>query len=78
MQCLFAYDLTGFQTEADLNHFTRYALTEGGAEALGDGRLRAGERTLQAGACADSLWCFVPACQSDKLCGGRAYTRFWQ
>jgi trehalose 6-phosphate synthase len=50
MKCLFDYDLVGLQTEADLNHFTRYALTEGGAQALDNGRLRAGGRTLQAGA----------------------------
>jgi len=50
MQCFFAYDLAGFQTEADLQHFTRYAITEGGARELDDGRLFAAGRTLKAGA----------------------------
>ena len=50
MRALFAYDLAGFQSEADLLHFTRYAQTEAAAEDLGQHRFRALGRTLQAGA----------------------------
>jgi trehalose 6-phosphate synthase len=50
MRALFAYDLVGFQSEADLLHFTRYVEAEAHAHSLGDGRWRAFNRTLQAGA----------------------------
>ncbi|MBK5204683.1 MAG: alpha,alpha-trehalose-phosphate synthase (UDP-forming) [Polaromonas sp.] len=50
MRALFAYNLVGFQTEADLLHFTRYAQTEAGAEELDQHRFRALNRTVQAGA----------------------------
>jgi len=50
VRSLFAYDLAGFQSEADLLHFSRYVQAEGQAEALADGRYRAHGRTLRAGA----------------------------
>ena len=50
MRALFAYDLVGFQTEADLLHFSRYVQAEAGAEELGQNRFRAFGRTVQAGA----------------------------
>src|SRR5690606_15954173 len=48
MRGLFAYDLIGFQSKADLNHFIGYVETEGGAQALGDDRYRAFDRTVRA------------------------------
>jgi trehalose 6-phosphate synthase len=50
MRALFAYDLVGFQSEADHSHFRRYVETEAHAQSLGDGRWRAFNRTVQAGA----------------------------
>lgn len=50
MRSLFAYDLVGFQTEADLLHFSRYVQAEAGAEDLGQNRFRAFNRAVQAGA----------------------------
>ena len=50
MRALFAYDLVGFQSNADLLHFTRYVEAEAHAQRVGDGRWRAFNRTLQAGA----------------------------
>jgi trehalose 6-phosphate synthase len=50
MRALFAYDLVGFQTEADLLHFSRYVQAEAGAEDLGQHRFRALNRIVQAGA----------------------------
>jgi trehalose 6-phosphate synthase len=50
MRALFAYDLVGFQTEADLLHFSRYVQAEAGAQDLGQNRFRAFNRTVQAGA----------------------------
>jgi len=50
MRALFAYDLVGFQTEADLLHFSRYVQAEAGAEDLGQNRFRAFNRTVQSGA----------------------------
>jgi trehalose 6-phosphate synthase len=47
---LFAYDLVGFQSKADLDHFTGYVQTEAHAQPLEDGRWRAFGRTVQAGA----------------------------
>lgn len=41
MRSLFAYDLVGLQSEADVSHFTRYVQNEGSAEDLDEGRLRA-------------------------------------
>ncbi len=49
MRSLFAYDLVGFQSEADLLHFSRYVQAEAGAVDLGDNRYRAFNRTVQAG-----------------------------
>ncbi len=50
MRAFFAYDLVGFQTEADLLHFSHYAQAEAAAEDLGGHRFRAFNRTVQAGA----------------------------
>ncbi len=41
MRSLFAYDLVGLQSEADVQHFARYVQAEAGAEDLGEGRYRA-------------------------------------
>jgi trehalose 6-phosphate synthase len=41
MRSLFAYDLVGLQSEADVSHFTRYVRNEGSAEELDDKRVRA-------------------------------------
>lgn len=50
MRSLFAYDLVGFQSEADLLHFLHYARAEAAAEDLGQHRFRADGRSVQAGA----------------------------
>ena len=50
IRALFAYDLVGFQSEADHSHFCSYVQTEAHAQNLGDGRWRAFNRTVQAGA----------------------------
>ncbi|WP_048438489.1 alpha,alpha-trehalose-phosphate synthase (UDP-forming) [Caenimonas sp. SL110] len=50
LRALFAYDLVGFQSHSDLEHFARYAQTEAFAQNLGDGRWRAFNRTVHAGA----------------------------
>ncbi|RYX92788.1 MAG: alpha,alpha-trehalose-phosphate synthase (UDP-forming) [Comamonadaceae bacterium] len=50
VRALFAYDLVGFQSEADLLHFSRYVQAEANATALGNDRFRAYNRTLRAGA----------------------------
>ena len=50
MRAFFSYDLVGFQSQTDLQHFARYVLSEGDAKELGDGRFRAFNRTLHAGA----------------------------
>lgn len=50
MRSLFAYDLVGLQSEADVSHFTQYLRTEGGAESVGPQRLRAFGGTVQVGA----------------------------
>jgi trehalose 6-phosphate synthase len=47
---LFAYDLIGFQSNADLLHFARYVEAEAHAQRLDGGRWRAFNRTVQAGA----------------------------
>ncbi|MCJ0764666.1 alpha,alpha-trehalose-phosphate synthase (UDP-forming) [Variovorax terrae] len=49
VRALFEHDLVGFQSEADLAHFSRYVETELGAEPAGPGRWRLGERTVRAG-----------------------------
>jgi trehalose 6-phosphate synthase len=48
IRALFAYDLVGFQSRADLLHFDRYVESEAHAQRLGDGRWRAFNRTVQA------------------------------
>jgi trehalose 6-phosphate synthase len=50
MRSLFAFDVVGFQSRADLLHFSHYVESEAGAEVLGDGRFRAYGRTTHAGA----------------------------
>jgi trehalose 6-phosphate synthase len=50
IRALFAYDLIGFQSRADLDHFARYVETEAHAQPVADGRWRAFGRTVQAGA----------------------------
>lgn len=50
MRALFAYDLVGFQSESDLDHFARYIETEAHAQRLEDNRWRAFGRTVHAGA----------------------------
>ncbi|KAI3592364.1 Alpha,alpha-trehalose-phosphate synthase (UDP-forming) [Cupriavidus sp. U2] len=48
MRALFAYDLLGFQSQADLDHFSRYVQGEAGAEPMGEYRFRAFHRTVRA------------------------------
>ena len=50
MRALFAYDLVGFQSDADLQNFSRYVQAEAGAEDLGGHRFRAFNRIARAGA----------------------------
>ena len=50
IRALFSFDLLGFQSNADLGHFTAYAQAEAHAQNVGDGRWRAFNRTVQAGA----------------------------
>ena len=50
MRALFAYDLVGFQSDADLLHFSRYVQAEVTATSLGNDRYRAYNRTIRAGA----------------------------
>ncbi|MEJ6021550.1 alpha,alpha-trehalose-phosphate synthase (UDP-forming) [Ramlibacter sp. PS4R-6] len=50
IRALFAFDLVGFQSKADLLHFARYAEAEAHAHRLDGGRWRAFNRTVQAGA----------------------------
>jgi trehalose 6-phosphate synthase len=50
VRALFAYDLVGFQSRADLDHFARYVETEAHAQPVEEGRWRAFGRTVHAGA----------------------------
>jgi trehalose 6-phosphate synthase len=50
MRALFAYDLVGLQSQADMNHLTRYLVTEAGAEQLDEGAFGAFNRQLRAAA----------------------------
>lgn len=50
MRSLFAYDLAGFQSQADVTHFSHYVEAEAHAEILSPERLRAFNRTLRVGA----------------------------
>ena len=50
IRALFSFDVLGFQSKADLGHFTAYAQAEAHAQDMGDGRWRAFNRTVQAGA----------------------------
>ncbi|WP_298214020.1 alpha,alpha-trehalose-phosphate synthase (UDP-forming) [Acidovorax sp.] len=47
MRSLFAYDLVGLQSEADVSHFTRYVRNEGSAEEVDAQHLRAFGATVQ-------------------------------
>lgn len=47
-RCLFAYDLVGFQGNADLAHFSRYVQAEAGGSATEDHRYRAFGRSVRA------------------------------
>lgn len=47
MRSLFAYDLVGFQSQADVAHFSRYVGTEIPADVLGEHEFRAYGKTLQ-------------------------------
>ena len=46
MRSLFAYDLVGLQSEADVAHFSRYVRNEGSAQAIDDHRVRAFDATV--------------------------------
>lgn len=48
MRALFAYDLIGFQSQIDLEHFSRYVQAEARAEPMGEYRFRAFHRTVRA------------------------------
>ncbi|HWW07859.1 alpha,alpha-trehalose-phosphate synthase (UDP-forming) [Collimonas sp.] len=50
MRALFAYDLVGFQSEADLLNFAHYVKAEATAETVGVSQFRAFNSTVQAGA----------------------------
>ncbi|MDB5873592.1 MAG: putative trehalose-6-phosphate synthase, Glycosyltransferase Family 20, partial [Ramlibacter sp.] len=50
IRALFAYDLVGFQSQADHSHFCEYVRTEAHAQDVGEGRWRAFNRTVHAGA----------------------------
>lgn len=50
IRALFAYDLVGFQSKADLGHFAGYVEAEAHAQPVEPGRWRAFGRTVQAGA----------------------------
>lgn len=50
IRALFAYDLVGFQSQADATHFARYVEAEAHAQPVEEGRWRAFGRTVQAGA----------------------------
>jgi trehalose 6-phosphate synthase len=48
MRALFAYDLVGLQSQADMNHLARYLVTEAGAEQLSANSFGAFSRSLRA------------------------------
>jgi trehalose 6-phosphate synthase len=48
IRALFAYDLVGFQSQADLHHFARYVESEAHAQHVENGRWRAFGRTVHA------------------------------
>jgi trehalose 6-phosphate synthase len=48
MRSLFAYDLVGLQSEADVEHFSRYVKSEAGAEQLDNDHYRAFDRQVRA------------------------------
>jgi trehalose 6-phosphate synthase len=50
IRALFAYDLVGFQSQADLGHFARYVESEAHAQPVEENRWRAFGRTLEANA----------------------------
>jgi trehalose 6-phosphate synthase len=50
MRALFAYDLVGLQSQADMNHLSRYLCTEAGAKLASENTFVAFDRVLRAGA----------------------------
>jgi trehalose 6-phosphate synthase len=50
IRALFAYDLVGLQSKADLTHLTRYLRDEAGAELMSENTFGAFSRVLRAGA----------------------------
>jgi trehalose 6-phosphate synthase len=50
VRAFFAYDLVGLQSEADVAHFTRFTVTEAGAQDLGGQRLSAFRATTRVAA----------------------------
>ena len=48
MRSMFAFDLIGFQSNADLNHFSDYVRSEAGAQPVGDNRFFAFGKTVRA------------------------------
>lgn len=50
VRAFFAYDLVGLQSEADVAHFTRFTMTEAGAQDLGGQRLSAFRATTRVAA----------------------------
>ena len=50
IRALFAYDVVGFQSKSDLDHFAGYVQDEAHAQPMEDHRWRAFGRTVQAGA----------------------------
>ena len=50
MRSLFAFDLVGFQSHADMTHFCHYVEAEAHAKALGDGYFTAFDRVVRAAA----------------------------
>jgi trehalose 6-phosphate synthase len=50
IRSLFAYDLVGFQSNADVRHFTQYVEGEAQVEVVGPGHYRAFNRSVRVGA----------------------------
>ncbi|WP_119155530.1 alpha,alpha-trehalose-phosphate synthase (UDP-forming) [Caldimonas tepidiphila] len=48
IRALFAYDVVGFQSQADVSHFERFVMNEAGAEKLASDRFRCYDRSVVA------------------------------
>ena len=72
---LCAYDLVGFQTETDLRHFFEYIELEADGEVYSDGRVRAFDRELRAGAFPISIDTRDVAEFAEKATGAAPYAR---